>query len=303
MKNKLPVILSVDTGVDDAVAIAMAFASKNLDIKLIVCEHGNASLENVTKNTLGILELIDASGVQVVLGTLPSEKRQKQIYNAHGNNGLGGYILDSNNRTYSMRPAEDLIFDVANSNEDVCYLNLGPSTTLASAINKYPELVGKIKKIVFMGGSINERLDTQNPYAEYNVASDPESAETVLNSGISVLMVPTEIGRKAFLDYYDIFKTKTMNRTGDVFEKIFRNYRHRAVKNGVATCDSTALFAYSKPEIFTLKPVYGFVKYFDNIDTGVCLFDFNHKPNMEVVTDVDIKQFKKHYFKLLAKLP
>ena len=34
-------------------------------------------------------------------------------------------------------------------------------------------------------------------------------------------------------------------------------------------------------------------EYFDNIDTGVCLFDFNHKPNMEVVTDVDIKQFKK----------
>jgi len=303
MKKKIPVILSVDTGVDDAVAIILAVASKNIDIKLVVCSHGNTSIENVTNNTLGVLELINAPNIPVVVGSLPSPKRQKQIHNAHGSNGLGGVVLDKNNRQVISSSAEDKIYEIAKHEPDVCYINLGPSTTLANTIKKYPDLTSCISKIVFMGGSINEKLDTKKPYTEYNVASDPESAEIVLNSGIDILMVPTEIGRISFLDYYDIFKTKTLNKTGDILEKMFRNYRHRAVPNGIATCDSCSLFALLNPAIFEIKPCFGFVKYFKNVDTGVCLLDFEKTPNMHVVTNVDIKKFKKYYFKLLAKLP
>ncbi|MBQ9790599.1 MAG: nucleoside hydrolase [Clostridia bacterium] len=303
MKKKIPVILSVDTGVDDAVAILMSLASKNLEIKLIVCGHGNASLEHFENNTIGVLELASAPQIPVILGTLPSEKRQTQIHNAHGTNGLSGVILETGNRKFSMRPAENEIFRIAQETENLHFINLGPSTTLASTITKFPEIKNKLKKIIFMGGSIEERLDTQKPYSEYNVASDPESAEIIFKSGIDILMVPTEIGRKAFLDYFDIFKTKTTNHTGEVLEKIYRNYKHRALKFGVATCDSATIFSIDCPEIFHIQPVHGFVKYFDNIGTGVCLFDFENTPNMNVVTDVDIKKFKKHYFKLLSKLP
>jgi len=303
MKEKIPVILSIDTGIDDAVSILLALKCKNIEIKLFVCSYGNTSIDHVATNTLGILDLANAPQIPILRGSIPSEKRQKLLYKAHGSNGMGGYIFNKTNRTLSTECAEDKIYEIANKEKNLHYINLGPSTTLASTIKKYPDINTKIKKIIFMGGSLKEKLDTKKPYTEFNIASDPESAEIVFNSKIPILMVPSEIGRKAFLDYYDIYKTKKLNKTGEILELIFRNYKHRRLPYGVATCDSTALLSLTHPEIMEIKPVYGFIKYFKNVDTGVCLFDFAQESNMEVVTDIDVKKFKKVYFNLLSKLP
>ena len=135
------------------------------------------------------------------------------------------------------------------------------------------------------------------------MASNPEAAELVFTSGIDTLIVPSEIGRIGKFDYQDIYKIKNTNYTGSFFEILFRNYKHRKVSKGVATCDCVTILSAFYPEIYEIKPVYAFIKYFDNIDSGVCLFDFNHEPNMNVCTNIDINKFKKLFFKLLKKLP
>ena len=301
MKKKIPVILFVDTGIDDAVGIALATKLETLDIKLIVCEHGNTTIENSTNNTIGVLDTILAPNIPVIKGI--ELKNPRFIFNAHGENGLAGYTFEKTNRTPIEKNSIELIYETLKNNERVTIIELGPCTTLAQTLIAHQDSKNYIEKIVIMGGSIAEKLDTKVPYAEFNIASNPEAAEIVLSSGLDILMVPTEMGRKALLDYFDIYTTKSTNATGSFFEKLFRNYKHRAVKNGVATCDSTTIFAAVYPELFEIKPTYGFVKYFDTINSGVCLYDFDKTPNMNVCTDINVKNFKKVYFKTLKKLP
>lgn len=301
MKKKKPVILFVDTGIDDAVGIALATKLDDIDIKLIVCEHGNTTIENSTNNTIGVLDIISAPNIPVIKGVHLENPRF--IFNAHGENGLAGYTFEKSERKIIESPNVDFIYKTIKENSKVTLIELGPCTSLAETLKSHNDVKDYIEKIIIMGGSINEKLDTTKPYAEFNISSNPEAAEIVLSSGIDILMVPTEIGRKAFLDYYDIYKTKYSNLTGNFLEKLYRNYKHRAVKNGVATCDCTTVFASVYPEIFEIKPVYGFIKYFDTINSGVCLYDFNKKPNMSVCINIDIKKFKNLYFKTLRKLP
>ncbi|MBQ3494530.1 MAG: nucleoside hydrolase [Clostridia bacterium] len=301
MKKKIPVILCVDTGIDDAVGIALATKLKEIDIKLIVCEQGNSNIDNITKNTLGVLDTIFAPNIPVVKGHPP--KINRFIFNAHGKNGLAGYVFDESDRTFVDVEAHEAIYNVLCENQDTVIIILGPQTSVARTLTLHEDAKEKIKKLVIMAGSINEPLDTTNPYSEFNIASDPESAEIVLSSGIDILMVPSEMGRIAVLDYYDIYRTKNTNHTGAFIEKLYRKYKHRLVKKGVATCDSTTIAAFVRPDIYEIKPTYAFVKYFDSINSGICLFDFNKQPNINICTNIDVKKFKHFYFKTLKKLP
>jgi len=300
MKKKIPAILIVDTGIDDAVGIILALHMRKLDIKLIVCGQGNSSLDDIVNNTLGVLEYSNAPDIQVVKGLPP--KKYRFIYNAHGESGLGGFKFNEHQRVVDNTPAIDAINKVISENQGTVVIQLGLSTTLAAAFEKYPTIPKQISELVIMGGSIQEKLDTTNPYAEFNIASDPESAEIIFSSGANILMVPSELGREAYLDYYDIYKTKTTNHIGAFLEILFRSYKHRMVSNGAATCDSTAICAATNKDLFNIKPVYGFIKYFESINSGVCLYDYNKTPNMRVCTSINVKKFKKVYFKALKNL-
>ena len=125
-------------------------------------------------------------------------------------------------------------------------------------------------------------------------------------SKVPVDVVPMEMGHTAILTWQDVFKSKNMNSVGAVFEYMFRTYKDRHVKNGIATHDGCAVAYMIDPKIFEVKQMYAEVKYFKSIDSGVLLFDHTEgpkakKPNVTVCTKVNIKRFKKLYFKLLKK--
>ena len=99
-------------------------------------------------------------------------------------------------------------------------------------------------------------------------------------------------------------KTKETNKTGEMLEFIFRSYKDRHIKVGIATHDPCAVVCYSHPEYFTWDDMYVHIHFLESANTGVIDFDENsEKPNMQVVTDVNIKKFKQHYFKTLKKMP
>jgi len=152
-----------------------------------------------------------------------------------------------------------------------------------------------------MVGSIEPLQRGKIPYAEFNASCDPEAAEYLLNSGVPIEIVPMEMGHTAYLDWEEVFKTKNMNITGEILEVIFRSYKDRHVKNGIATHDGCAIAYVTNPEIFETKPVYAKINYYDSLGTGVMYMDFNKKTNAITCTKMNIKKFKKLYFSCLSK--
>ena len=304
MKKKIPVIFCVDTGIDDAVAILLALKNPKIDIKLLVCGRGNTTIDNSTNNTLNILDYVGAPNIPIVKGKEPSEKRKVLIFKAHGDNGFGSYEFPEQTKREILNvSSDDAIYKVATENEGVIVVSFAPLTSLASAIKKHKDLEQKISKLYIMGGSIREKETNPKPYAEFNIASDPESAKIVFDSSIPKIIVPTEMGRTATFDYYDIYRIKTQNSTGSLIEQLFRHYNSFGYDGGITTCDSTTLFAFTNPEVFKIVPSFCYIKYFDSINSGICLFDFNKTPNVEVATEINAKFFKKIFFKQLKKLP
>jgi inosine-uridine nucleoside N-ribohydrolase len=100
---------------------------------------------------------------------------------------------------------------------------------------------------------------------------------------------------------YANIKTKNTNFVGSIFEIMFRAYKDRHVKNGIAMHDGTAVAYMTNPELFKVEPVHTEIEYFDSVDTGVITMDFKKKPNAITCTEINIKKFKKLYFDLLKK--
>ncbi|SDY74003.1 nucleoside hydrolase [Herbiconiux ginsengi] len=202
-----PVLLDVDTGVDDALAILFAVAHPEIDLLGITCVAGNTSLENVVANTLRVLDVADAPPVPVAGGALRPLIETPRASHVHGSDGLGelsthpDFAHPRSTRAADPRHAVDLIRDVLlASTAPVTIVALAPQTNLALLLRQHPELAPRIDRILFMGGSAG--VGNATPVAEFNVWHDPEAAAIVIDSG-----VPT------FMYGLDVFNQVTIGRT------------------------------------------------------------------------------------------
>ena len=301
-QKKIPVIMNCDTGIDDAVAIMLAVKSGVVDLKLITTDLGNISPKQAAQNTINVLELIDADNIKVAAGDGVCFEKERERFVAHGKTGLGEYKFLKNKRKVIDRDAVEVLYEVlSESEEKITIICLSPVSNIAKLLTKYPNIREKIERIVYMVGSIEEIGKHEIPYPEFNVACDPEATEVLFNSKIQIDIVPMEMGHTAYLDWQEVFKTKNLNKTGSALEVIYRSYKDRHVKNGIATHDGCAVAYVINPKIFKVSPVYARVKYFDRISTGVLTVNFNKKPNANVCVSMNIKKFKKIYFKSLKK--
>ncbi len=307
MKNnkeikKIPTIINFDPGIDDAVALIMAIKSERFDIKLLTTDLGNIPCEESAKNALDVLELIGGPEIPVVAGEGKCLEIERPRVAVHGKKGLGGYVAPKNSRRVTKGDAVEIMYKtIMDSEEKITMICLSPPTNIAKMIKKYPAVVEKIEKLVFMVGSIEQLKRGSLPYAEFNVAGDPEASQVILKSKVKLEIVPMEMGHTAYLEWQDVFKTKNMNHVGAALELMYRQYKDRHVKNGIATHDGCAIAYLIKPEIFKVEEVKVEVRYYDKLGTGVFVMNFDKKPNATTCTEVDVKKFRKLYFDLLKK--
>lgn len=300
--KKIPVIINCDTGIDDAVALMIAIKSEKLDIKLITTDIGNVDSKQSAKNTINVLNMFGDDTTPVCAGDGQYFVRMRPKFSAHGNGGLGAYSFDKNARRLAVGDAVDRIYQVlSSSDEKITIISISPLTNMAKLLKRYPDCVDYIERLVVMAGSTEPTAPRQMPYPEFNIATDPEAGETVFKSKLKIDIVPMEMGHTAYLSYEDVFKTKITNYVGSVLEKIYRGYKDRHVKNGVATHDGCATAYVVRPDIFKTRPVHAEVKYFKSIDSGVLTLDFEKEPNCTACVEVDVKKFINLYFKMLKK--
>lgn len=182
------IILDVDTGRDDALALMFAVRHPDIHVRAITCVAGNTTMENAATNTLSILDLVDAPETPVALGARqPLIEPRRDASWIHGTHGLGDVELPtSGRRLESVHAVELMRRSLQEADEQVIIVALAPMTNIALLLRTYPEVAVCIKRIIFMGGSAT--IGNATPVAEFNFWHDPEAAHIVLNSGVQLTM-------------------------------------------------------------------------------------------------------------------
>ena len=178
MGERVPLILDVDTGIDDSVALLYAAASPEADLVAVTCVSGNIDAERVGINTRAVLELAGRADVEVAMGRqVPLVRPLETTPETHGPQGLGHATLPTPDGRLSDRHAVDVILDEARRRPgEVTLVTLGPLTNLAIAVLREPELPRLLKGWVLMGGAFGASGNT-TPTTEWNIHCDPEAAQ------------------------------------------------------------------------------------------------------------------------------
>jgi len=188
-----PVLVDVDTGVDDALALLFLARHPGVDLLGATCVAGNTDVDRVARNTLGVLDLVGAGAVPVARGAeRPLIEPRRPASGFHGEDGLAGLAIPASPRTVSDLPAVELLRrTVAESAAPVTLLALGPLTNVAMFIRLYPREASMLERIVFMGGSAS--VGNASAVAEFNVWHDPEAAAIVLGAPVPVTMYGLDV--------------------------------------------------------------------------------------------------------------
>ena len=195
MPTPTPLVIDTDPGIDDALAILLALASPEVDLRLVTTVHGNVELAQTTENALRVLHLAGRSDVPVAAGARESlvHAQPERAGHVHGDAGLGGVQLPPSPARVDPRPAVVALADLlTTSPEPVTVAAIGPLTNLALLLRVYPDAAARIGRLVVMGGSAG-RGGNVTAAAEFNAWSDPEAAHAVLTSTLPTVLVGLDV--------------------------------------------------------------------------------------------------------------
>ncbi|WP_307812324.1 nucleoside hydrolase, partial [Phycicoccus sp. CSK15P-2] len=196
-----PVVLDVDTGVDDACALLLAALHPDLDLRAVTCVGGNAPLADVVRNTLTVLGTAGRADVPVGVGVArPLLEEPVDARHVHGADGMADLGLPPPAQEVDDRSAVDLLRDTVDAahgdGDPVTLVPLAPMTNVAIFARLHPESFARLGRVVFMGGGAN--VSNATAAAEFNVFHDPEAAAIVLDAAATHDVPVTMYGLDVF---------------------------------------------------------------------------------------------------------
>lgn len=254
--EKQKLIIDTDPGVDDVAALMLAFFEDQFDIKLLTTNSGNRPIEITTRNTLHLLEKYGLD-IPVAQGAAkPLCRERLDAAHIHGLEGMGTYLPQEPKHLKCLEgSAEDNMFRVIKENpHEITLCLLGPQTNAGLLFKKYPEATKLLKQIIFMGGSPYGYKKTK-PHISFNISSDPEAVDIVLKSGVPIVMVPSELGRRmTHLNYEQVIDLSKINDSGRFMLELYKEYWEPGFEDQrVATNDTCAFLYLIAPKIFKAK--------------------------------------------------
>ena len=297
----LPIILDCDPGHDDAIALILALASPELDLKAVTTSAGNQTPEKTLRNALRILTLLQRNDIPVAGGAVKPLMRELIIAdNVHGESGLDGPELPEPNFAPQQCNAVELIAKtLRESKEPMTIVATGPLTNIALLLTSHAELKPKIARIVIMGGAAG--LGNWTPAAEFNIYVDPEAAEIVFQSGLPIVMAGLDVTHRAQIMSEDIERFRQLDNpvaavVADLLD-FFMEY-HKQEKwgfQGAPLHDPCTIAWLIKPSMFTCVERWVGVETQGKYTQGMTVVDYygltNNAPNTTVMMDIDRQAF------------
>lgn len=303
--SKRPIIIDTDPGIDDALAIAIALFSEELDVRLLTTVAGNVSLDKVTYNTLRLLKFMKKE-VPVAKGAdAPLILPLLDASNVHGQSGMEGFdfeepddhLLLKENAVDAMRRV------IMESDEPVTLVPIAPLTNIALLLKVYPEVKGNIREIVLMGGTAER--GNKGVLSEFNVATDPHAAKIVFDSGLPLVMAGLDVGWKALVLPEDSAKMPQLGEVGRMAYCLFQKYRGGSMKTGLKMYDSCAIAYLLRPQMYDIVETTVDIELSGTMTAGCTLVDLKgylgQPHNARVCMDIDQEMFRSWFLECIGR--
>ena len=316
-------LVDCDPGVDDALALAIGFASPFFRYDAVTTVHGNVSARLAYRNARRLVaflsdHLLEPSGLDVpvypgaALALDGSRLNRSESRMIHGPEGMGA-MFDNKKRLRSLgrgssKPAWEVIVErAAERGSALTIITLGPLTNLALALRRAPGAFSRVKRIVVMGGAARMPGNVTSA-AEFNIYCDPLAAKEVFSSGLPVTMVGLDVTRRALLSV-DEFKGGGSFRAAlrDLVKVYARFSRKRRGADDITLHDPLALAVAMKPDLVETIPCRVDVDASRGVARGMTLVDLREnrgvrvKNPVDVALDLDLKGFLAFFISHLRK--
>ncbi|AUW93195.1 MAG: nucleoside hydrolase [Sulfobacillus thermosulfidooxidans] len=300
--QKMPVVLDVDTGIDDALALLYALASDRLDVRGITTCFGNGDVETTTRNTLAVVSLAER-GAPVYQGAAhPLVGQWEPSAEAfHGTDGLGGYAFTPQGIAVQAQSAVQYLGEVTQElSGEIVLIATARLTNIAAALTAHPEMVRRVKRLVIMGGAAFVGGNV-TPVAEANIWGDPEAAWIVFHSGMPITMVGLDVTMQvrisdAMLETLDPRRPYAAMLKGAVDFYLGAYNPGRLIGDRTAPLhDPLAVAVAEEPDLCDTIPYAVDIERYGTLTRGMTVVDRREwlplRPNIDVAVGVDRDRF------------
>lgn len=288
-----PIVIDTDPGIDDALAIFLACASPELDIRLVTSVAGNVGIDRTTRNAAHLLALGGKGQVPVHRGAdRPLRHALATIEDIHGQNGLGGVELPGEAPAAAPGAAKDALIDLLGraSPQSITVVLLGPQTNMALALQESPAIADAIGEFVVMGGSLDPEGGNATRFAEFNIHTDPEAAAIVLAAGRPMTWIPLEVARQASVDGAWIEALRAGGRPCATAAAATMDFYLRSFKKPVAALyDPLTVLSLMAPDLFAFRDAVLDIETIDTERIGQTRFDLDPRGQVRVAVGCDKK--------------
>ena len=306
------IIIDTDMLADDALALLLAVASSELDIKAITCMAGRDPVDVITQNTLRVLRLVDAGDIPVATGaTQPLLAKagtglilgQKSPWNRL--NGAVEEYMPALDREPHQSHAVELILSLVNQHaNDIELVTLGPLTNIAMCLMQDDDFADKVSRVIMMGGAIFVPGNSA-PVAETNVYADPDAARIVFQSGLPITMVGLDVTTKVLMTMEHVqgiqtSRLPTVNKfIGEIISSSLEAQRAIRKWNGFPMHDPLAMAVAFDASLVTTERMFVDVETQGELSRGATVGDsrdvWGKPPNVDVCVGVEADRFMEFY--------
>jgi inosine-uridine nucleoside N-ribohydrolase len=301
-------ILDVDTGTDDAVAIMLAALHPAVELVGCTTVNGNVAVEHATDNTLRVLDHIGRGDIPVheglarpiVRADFPVPRRVEDL--AGKIHGTTLPVPPAKRGKAASGAVEFLIETFRAATEEITLVAVAPLSNLAAALALDPGFARRVPELVVMGGG--HEIGNVTPAAEFNVWADPEAAAMVFSAGFpKVTLVPLDATHRALVSQTDCDRLRALGTPAGEAAAAFIGHRigvhddiqKMAVAHTAPVHDALAVGAVIDPTLIATRRFNVAVETVGALTVGRTVIDTHFRsrrePNGDVAFDADAGRF------------
>jgi purine nucleosidase len=315
-----PLLIDVDTGIDDAFGLLYALAAPKTNIVGVSTVAGNVSLNHATRNTRAVLALAGRADIPVWSGAAsPLLQSARDASDIHGATGLGYATLPEPAPATDAPHAVDAILAASRAHDGgLVLVATGPLTNIALAIARDPELPRRLKSLVVMGGAF-ACSGNVTAAAEFNIWHDPEAASMTFRAfsqegAAPAVLVGLDVTRQTVLTEADLDGLAASladtprgpaltNFLRDASRYYFELMERRGRQRVLVMHDPLAVAVALDPTLVRIRMAPVDVETRGELTRGFTLADFRGEAGViGVALEVDAGRFRAEYLAAIERL-